>query len=121
MKQYKHDSLLDAIDRTAQWEYIGFRELLKTLYKNLNNDPTPFKDCIGQDLYVDDIVIYSDKDFGPRPGIIIKIEDNGEFCAVSYYGNGKDCKNSIGEIVCNELVYKCLKVTATDIINLYKK
>ena len=121
MEQHKHDSLLDPIDRTIQWEYIGFRELLKKLYNDINIDPEPFKDCIGQDLLEGDTVIYSDKDWGPRPGIVVKIEDNGEFCAVSYLGNGKDCQNSIGDIICRDLVYKCLKVTNEDVIKLYKK
>lgn len=120
MIQNTHESLLDPIDRSKQWKYIEFRELLKVIHNNINIDPSPFKDCIGQDLLEGDTVIYSDKDWGPRPGIVIKMEDNGEFCAVSYLGNGDDCMDSFGNVICNDLVYKCLKIEQDDIIKIYK-
>lgn len=120
MIQNTHESLLDPIDRSKQWKYIEFRELLKVIHNNINIDPSPFKDCIGQDLLEGDTVIYSDKDWGPRPGIVIKMEDNGEFCAVSYLGNGVDCMDSFGNVICNDLVYKCLKIEQDDIIKIYK-
>lgn len=121
MADIKHFSLLDPCDLEIQWKYIGFIELLKTLYNKLNCDPEPFKDCIGQIISEHDIVIYSDKDYGPRPGVVVKIDSTGEFCAISYLGNGNDCKDYSGQIICNDLIYKCLKVSQDDIIKLYKK
>lgn len=116
----KFSSLLDNDDLEIHWNYIGFRELLKSLYNRFNYDPEPFKDCIGQTISEQDIVIYADKDCGPRPGIVIKIEENGEFCAISYLGNGDDCEDSFGNIICNDLIYKCLKVEQDDIMKIYK-
>ena len=83
---------------------------LKKLSHFYELDPKPFCDCLGRELKINDLVLYSDKDYGPRPGIIIKIDEDGDYCSVSYTGGGNDCKDMCGNIVCNDLVYKCLKI-----------
>lgn len=104
-----HDSLLDPLNINDVFPLIE-RDYLLSQVGQFEVDPIPFHDCMGRVLKENDLVLYSDKDWGPRPGIVVKIEDNGEFCAVSYSGHSYDCENISGEIICNDLVYKCLKI-----------
>ena len=38
MNENRHESLLDSFDVEEQWNYIGFRELLKKLYNDILKD-----------------------------------------------------------------------------------
>ena len=114
------ESLLDEFDLEKTCMNIESIELLKLINNYFILDPKPYQDCIGNILNENDVVIYSDKDFGPRPGILMGFDETGEFCAISYDGHN-DCYDKMGNLICRDMTYKCLKVTNEDIIKLYKK
>lgn len=114
------ESLLDEFDLEETCHNIESIELLKIVNRDFILDPKPYHDCIGNRLNEKDMVIYSDKDFGPRPGILLGFDETGEFCAISYDGHN-DCCDRKGNLIYKDITYKCLKVTNEDIIKLYKK
>ena len=121
MKENVLESILDDFDLEKSYKMAGVISMLKIISDNIDVDPQPFKDCIGQDLKENDVVIYSDVDWGPRPGVVVKIDETGEFCAISYSGMEGDCYDMKGNIHCRDLVYKCLKIDENILNLIYDK
>lgn len=113
-------SLLDdEEDIKERSEDIECRMFIRSFSQNLLTEPKKFCDGVGKTVQAGDAVIYSDADTCPRFGIIIKIDEDGEHCAISYEGFGdKDCRDLRGVIVCNDLLHKCVRINKRKLIDL---